>query len=80
MPNVVKVKVKAFPIPAKLTIGAAPEGITGQVLKLNTRGFLVEADVPAWKTGEKFNITFELPVLHKNGDRSLRCRETLYVR
>jgi hypothetical protein len=64
-PNVVKVKVKAYPIAARLTIGAAPAPIPGQILKLTPHGFLVEALVPAMKTGEKFTIAFELPVLHK---------------
>jgi hypothetical protein len=59
------VKVKAFPIAAKLTIGASPESIPGQILKLTAHGFLVEASVTAMKTGEKFTITFELPVLHE---------------
>ena len=59
------VKVKAYPITAKLTIGESPEGFAGQILKLTARGFLVEAIVPAMKTGEKFGIAFELPVLHE---------------
>lgn len=65
MSNVKIKKVKAYPIPAKMTVGTSPETVSGQVLKLNQRGFLIEANVPAWKTGDKFSITFELPVLHK---------------
>jgi hypothetical protein len=59
------VKVKAFPIAAKLTIGNSPEARAGQILKLTPHGFLVEANVPAMKTGDKFAIAFELPVLRK---------------
>jgi hypothetical protein len=57
------VKVKAFPIAAKLVVGSGPEALSGQILKLTPRGFLIEAAVPALKTGDKFTITFELPVL-----------------
>jgi len=57
-------KVKAFPIPAKMTVGASPESVSGQILKLNARGFLIEANVPAWKTGDKFTVQFQLPVLN----------------
>ncbi len=65
MPNSGKsqvVKVKAFPIAAKLAFGASPE-IGGQILKLTPHGFLVEAQAPAMKTGERFTVSFELPVL-----------------
>lgn len=55
-------KIKAFPIAAKLTFGT--EAKTGQILKLTPTGFLVEAAIAGLKTGEKFAIDFELPVLH----------------
>jgi hypothetical protein len=46
-----------------LTLDSRPEAIAGQILKLTPRGFLAEASVGAMKTGEKFSISFELPVL-----------------
>jgi hypothetical protein len=56
------VKVKAFPIAAQMTIGASVHA--GQILKLTASGFLFEAQSSGLKTGEKFQISFELPVLH----------------
>lgn len=55
-------KVRAYPIPATLTIGTA--NLSGQVVKLTTQGFLAECALTALKPGDKFEIKFELPVLN----------------
>jgi hypothetical protein len=57
------VKVKAFPFAAKMTVGA--NVAEAQILKLTASGFLMEAQMPGLKTGEKFQIAFELPVVQK---------------
>ncbi len=54
------VKVKPYPIKAKMTVGAAV--VEGQILKLTPTGFLIDAPVPGMKTGIKFQIKFKLPL------------------
>lgn len=55
-------KVRAYPIPATLTLGTA--NLSGQVVKLTPQGFLLECPLTALKPGDKFEIKFELPVLN----------------
>lgn len=69
------VKVKAFPIAAKMTLGApvastpAPgagssAAVDAKILKLTQAGFLLEMPIAGLKTGAKFTIDFEIPVTH----------------
>jgi hypothetical protein len=63
MNQAVKVKkVKAFPIAATVKVGTA--ALQGQVVKLAPQGFLVELAIGHFRPGDKFEITFELPVMH----------------
>lgn len=54
------VKVKPFPIKAKMIVGETP--VDGQILKLTNTGFLIEAPVPGLKTGAKFQVAFTIPL------------------
>jgi len=56
-------KVKAYPFAVTLKHPAG--AVQGQIVKLAQTGFLAETASTAFKTGEKVECSFELPVLHK---------------
>lgn len=58
----IKVKIIAFPMAAKMTVGA--DTVDGQILKLTPSGFLIEMPLQGLKTGEKFQVAFEIPITH----------------
>lgn len=63
MADQVKVKkVKAYPFPLQIMTDSGV--IQGQVVKLTLQGFLAEVPSSALQTGEKVQVSFELPVLH----------------
>lgn len=62
-------KVRAFPIPVNLTLGAAGTSpaappIPMNIVKLTQQGFLAETQVASMKLGEKGQVQFEIPVSH----------------
>lgn len=64
MPTEVKVKkVNAYPISAALTTLMGPA--QANILKLTLVGFIAEIKTPYLKVGEKLEVSFEIPVTHK---------------
>ena len=59
----VKVKIIAFPMAAKMTVGA--DTVEAQILKLTASGFLIEVPLTGLKTGGKFQVAFEIPITHQ---------------
>jgi hypothetical protein len=53
--------------------GAAPAGtgLAGQIKLLTINGFLCELPITGLQPGEKFQVTFELPVTHKQVSESI---------
>lgn len=60
--NVIAKKVRPFPIAAQVAGGEAP--VRGNIIKLTPLGFLIEIGANFMKVGEKYEVTFELPVSH----------------
>ncbi len=56
-------KVQAYPIAASLALANGPA--QGKILKLTQMGFLIELATPFLQAGDKLEVTFETPVLHK---------------
>jgi hypothetical protein len=56
-------KVNAYPIPAKIKFASGE--VTVQIMKLAPIGFLCEIPNNQLQPGEKFECSFELPVIHK---------------
>ena len=54
-------KVHPFPIPCQIKLAAG--NVNGQVLKLTGVGVLIELNVATIKPGERFECSFEIPVL-----------------
>lgn len=55
-------KVKAYPFPVNFQIGTL--AVPGQIVKLTLQGFLAEVGLGSLKPGDRFECSFELPVLH----------------
>lgn len=55
-------KVKAYPIAVQFKTATAV--LPGQIVKLTQNGFLAEVGATSLQPGEKFECTFELPVMH----------------
>lgn len=63
MPSEVRVKkVKAYPIPARIVSNLGPSN--AEILKLNYVGCMAEIGESKIQTGDKLEISFELPVVH----------------
>lgn len=62
--DVIVKKVKPFPIPGQIK-SAAGATFPIHVVKLTTRGFLAEIPPSPVQPGEKFEVSFEFPVLHR---------------
>jgi len=62
--DVIVKKVKPFPIPGQIkSLSGATFPI--HVVKLTTRGFLAEIAPSPIQPGERFEVNFEFPVLHR---------------
>jgi hypothetical protein len=61
--NIKVKKVKAFPIAGQLK--TASSLISMQVMKLTPLGFLAEISENTLQPGEKFDCTFDIPVMHR---------------
>ncbi len=62
MPNEARVKkVKAYPIPAQIVSNTGP--FPADILKLTTFGFMAEIGERKLQTGDKVEISFEMPVV-----------------
>lgn len=59
-------KVKAYPIPGSLKQESRPESgfVPIRIVKLVLQGFLAEVDVGYIQPGDRFHVSFELPVSH----------------
>ncbi len=62
--DVVVKKVRPFPIPAQIKT-ASGATLPIQIVKLTTLGFLAEIAPSPLQPGEKFEVSFEFPVLHE---------------